>query len=83
MAHPVLAAAAVAAAVAGHDLLGDRFVAEREAVLLGGALAELDDGTEELVAGRDRRLDPGVVAPEHLAAGVALAVSQNAMNHTV
>ena len=73
-AHPVLARAAVPALAAGHDLLGDGLVADLEAMRLRGAIPELDDGAEELVARDDGSLDPGIVAPEHGPAGVALAV---------
>ena len=49
-AHPVLAGAAVAALVAGHDLLGDDAIAERDAEMLGRAVAQRLDVAEELVA---------------------------------
>ena len=50
LAHPVLARAAIAAALARHDLLGDHAVADGDAEMLGGAFAELLDVAEELVA---------------------------------
>ena len=75
-AHPVFAGAAIAAALAGDDLLGDHPVAHRDAEMLGGALAQRLDVAEEFVARDDRRLDPRIgAAPEHLGARPALAIA--------
>ncbi|KGW79228.1 L-iditol 2-dehydrogenase domain protein [Burkholderia pseudomallei MSHR2990] len=77
LAHPVLARLAIAARAARHDLLGDHAIAERDAEVLGRALAQRLDVAEELVAGNHGCLDPRArPAPEHLRAGVALAVAR-------
>ena len=77
-AHVVLAALAVAALPARHDLLGDDAVADGDAPALGRGVVELDDLADELVAGDHLGLGPGrpvVVAPELRGAVVALQVA--------
>src|SRR6185437_12665770 len=76
-AHPVLAGAAVAASLAGNDLLGDDALAQRNAEMLARAVAKRLDVTEELVTWNHRRLDPGIGAtPEHFRARPAFAVAR-------
>ena len=59
LAHPVLAALAEAAFVAGDDLLRDQPLAEMELAAAGDVLAEFDGDADELVARDHRRLDVG------------------------
>ena len=75
--HPVLAAAAVAATVAGNDLLGDDAVAQGEAVGRGGGGPQGSDGADEFVPGDDRGLTVAcavVVAPKQGRTEVAFEV---------
>src|SRR5256885_7665548 len=54
LAHPAKAGPAIAAGMAGHDLLGDHPVTQLHAVVLLGTLAHLHHMAPELVA-RDHR----------------------------
>ena len=56
VAHPVLPAFAEAAFPAGHDLLRDGQVAQRQAIFLGSPCAQRHHFAHELVPGSDRRL---------------------------
>src|SRR5690606_35302683 len=71
LAHPVMAGLAIAALVAGHDLLGDDPVTLADTPLLGRALAKRHDPAGVLVPGNDRPLDVpagAVLAPEERSA---------------
>ncbi len=77
LAHPVMAGLAIAALVAGHDLLGDDPVTLADTPLLGRALAKRHDPAGVLVPGNDRPLDVpagAVLAPEERSAEEALHV---------
>ena len=66
-AHPILAALAVAAVPAGHDLFGNGQVAQGQTVLLAGPFAQRHHLAGKLVAGNHRRLGIArrlAVAPE-------------------
>jgi len=78
-AHPVFAAAAVAALLARDNLFRDQSVAELVASLARGVLADLDGAADELVAGDHRRLDvarlAAAIAPERRSAFERLDVA--------
>jgi hypothetical protein len=77
-AHPVLAALAVAALPARHDLLGHDTVTDLDPPPAAGLVVEADDLADELVTGDDVRLRPGravLVTPELRGAVVALQVA--------
>src|SRR5262249_33992018 len=74
LAHPVVAALAVAALPARHDLLGDGAVADPEAVLRRRPVPQRDHLADEFVPRDDRRLAVALavlVAPEKRRAEIA------------
>ena len=77
-AHPVLAVHAVATFPAGHDLLGDNAVADRDSPARCRDVIQLNNFSDELVARNDLGLGPGwtvFVAPELRRTVVALQVA--------